>query len=168
MPSEGAIERKPALILGARLEWAVGQESCMHIIGCVVPFVFVPRLEFSFGEIGSRGFVLGALGFGPGFNGGSTPAVFLIDVGVKAGGTIAIDKADLLVGPRVSFDLGIRSEPANAGLDFQPYCTVGATIGVIPRGEEGEGSFVFMVEPGAAMYGGPPMMSIAVVWGGIF
>ncbi len=55
------------------------------------------------------------------------------------------ESVDVLVGPRVTFDLGL---PTASGKSVQPYGTFGATVGFASRAASGKPRFVLMVEPG--------------------
>jgi len=161
---------KPTLLLGARAEWAISLQQVGYSPMSPAtswPFFFNPRFEVSGGVRSDSGFVLGTVVVGPAFYTKSLAGVnpypqffqFLVDLGVKWGWVIERDRVDVLLGPRITFDLGFESGGVS------PYGTFGATFGFMPKAEGKRARFIMMLEPGIVIYSGFAFFSLAVTAG---
>jgi hypothetical protein len=167
-----------AIVLGGRFEWAVSLQQVPFSLGLVGkpdlgwPFFFLPRLEVSPGVMSDEGFVLGTFVIGPGFwtrsLAGDQPYPqyyqFLLDFGVKWGGVVHRKRGDVLVGPRITIDLGIPPETWERP---SLYGTFGATFGFSPRTGRDNTRFIFMIEPGIVFYGYAAYFSLSFAAGGM-
>lgn len=77
-------------------------------------------------------------------------------------------KATVLVGPRVTLDVGLQPRSDGSGTFATPYGTFGATVGIVPhRSTEGT-RLIVMIEPAYVLYSRDvPNLALAVTLGAL-